>query len=187
MSKIINFKQLFEIIKTHFVVSVIAFFVGTTLAPMIATKGAKNIFSLIFILFYMVLIYNKSEGIARRDKKGYTEEKPYKWKGLLLPIGVYIIWAFFYVLYFVSWKYQIISYTSGFLNNLLYLIWNYCFYTFINVGSGNVGALSIIMFFTVPLIACFMGYFAGYRNFDLSEKVAGMVYDKKDEDGKDGK
>ena len=187
MAKYIRLRQLYEIIKTHFYVSVIAFLVGTTLSPMISSKGSKNIFSLIFILFYMVMMYNKSESIARRDRKRYTKETPYKWKGLLLPIGVYVIWGFFYVMYVVSWENQIITYTSGFINNLLYIMWNYCYYTFINIGSANVGALSVIMFFTVPLISCFMGYFAGYRNFDLSEKVAGMVYEKKEEDGKDEK
>lgn len=187
MRKILIPKQLFEIIKTHCCVSVIAFLVGTTLSPMIVTKFSKNLFSLIFIFLYMVLIYNKSESIARRDRKTYTEEKPYKCKGLVLPLGIYLVWGFLYVMYYISWKYQIISYTSGFINNLLYIMWNYCYYAFINVGNLNVGVLSIIMFFTVPLITCMLGYFAGYRNFDLSEKVAGIIYEKKDEDGKDEK
>lgn len=179
MSKFIKFGQVLNIIKMHLYVSLVASFLGTMMISFVVGGTTKYIFSLIFILVYMLVLYSKSEDIARHDKKSYTHDVPYPWKGVLLPVGIFLIWGFLYLLYYITWKYGIISYSSGFINNIIFVIWNFIYTGFMSLGDGKFNYLSLILIFGVPIFACGAGYFAGYKNFDISEKVAKIVYENK--------
>lgn len=184
MSKYIRFSQIWTIVKMHFYVSVVAMFMGMIM-PGFVIGSIKHIASLIFIFIYMLVLYSKSEDIARHDKKQYTDDVPYIWKGMLLPVGVFIIWGMLYVLFHFSWKYDIVNSFSGFTNNLLFVFWNYVYIGFMNMMDGQFDAWALVLVFIIPLIACGGGYMAGYKGFDLSSKVAKLVYDKKEENDND--
>ena len=58
---------------------------------------------------------------------------------------------------------------------------------FLNLRSGIFDVSGVIMFFAVPVLACGLGYLAGYKDFDISIKISKLVYEKKDEDeGQEG-
>ena len=180
MSKYIRIGQIWSIIKTHFVVSLIAMFMGMIM-PWFVVGSPKHIASLIFIFIYMLVMYSKSEDTAKHDKKQYTTDVPYIWKGLLLPVGIFIVWGILYALFYFTWKYDIINSFSGFTNNLLFVFWNYVYVGFLNIADGKFNVWAMSLAFFIPLVACGGGYFAGFKGFDISRKVANIVYDKKDE------
>lgn len=181
MGKYMRGSQLLTIIKMHLYLSLAATFLGLIAVPVVTGNTTKYIFSGVFVFIYMLVLYSKSEDIARRDKRSYTDEVSYWWKGLLLPAGIFICWIFLYILYHVSWKYNIITNTSGFINNMLFVIWSFVFTGFMNLSDGKINYIGIIVAAAAPLIACGGGYLAGYKGFDLSIKVSKIMYEEKED------
>lgn len=180
MNKKLTWNQVFAMAKTHALAAFGATLMGAVVLPIASMFFLKTLFSLIFVLIYAILIYNKGIDTARQDKLYNKEAKGFLLKGLFLPIGIYVIWLFLFILYKVSWDYNIISYNSGFINNLLFLIWNYPFFGFLNAVNGNLDAFGIILFFVVSMASSCGGYIAGIKGFDISEKVSKMVYEEND-------
>lgn len=179
MNKYITPLQLAETAKTHLCVSLISAFVGITL-PSFCEGVLKYVFSVIFMLIYALALYVKSEETAQHDGKSYTEQKRYKWKGIILPAGIYAVWLVLFVLYKFSWKYDIVSYNSGFINNLLFVVWNFIYSGFMDMNNGSFNSYAVVLIVLLPAAACFFGYFAGSVGFSLTEQIAKFVYEKKD-------
>ena len=177
MSKYISFKQIFQLVKMHLYVSIAATFMGLIMVSFSTGGITKYIFSGIFILIYMLVLYSKSADIAKHDRQEYSKEVPYAAKGFLLPIGIFVVGTLFYVLYSITWKCNIIDTTSGFVNNALFVVWTFVYTGLANLSNGHISLTAVIAFIIVPEIAAELGYFAGFKNFDLSEKVAEVVYD----------
>ncbi len=177
MSKYISFKQILQLVKMHLYVSFAAMFMGLIMVSFSTGGITKYIFSSVFILIYMLVLYSKSADIAQHDRQSFSKEVPYAAKGLLLPIGIFVVGALLYLLYSITWKYNIIDTTSGFINNTLFVFWTFIYTGLANLSNGHISAAAIAAFIIVPEIAAGLGYFAGYRRFDLSEKVAKVVYD----------
>lgn len=191
MSKYIKFKQILKMIKIHFAVSLVVMFMGLIL-PIFYMEGIKIIASAVFVFVYMLILYAASAEIAGHDKKSYTAETAYPWKGIILPVGIFAVWVFLYVMYYMSWKYGIVNmqFASGMINHFLFVMWNQIYSGFMNSSemvSGNFEIWVTVPVVIVPLIACGGGYFAGYKGFDISEKVADIMYDKKNEEDSAGK
>jgi len=183
LGKYINFNQIAIIIKRHFIVSIATMFFGIIL-PVFLINGVKEIASLIAMFIYVLVLYSTSLDIARQDSKQYTYEAAYPWKGLILPLGIYVVWGFLYILFHVSWKYGIVhpDFVSGLINNILFVMWNYVYMGFMQIIEGKFAVWTLLLVFLVPLVSCGIGYFAGYKGFDISEKVVKIVYDEKDEE-----
>ncbi len=181
MGKYMKLSQIFDIVKMHFYVSAVSVFMGTIL-PFVLDGSLKYIFSGVFILIYALALYSKSGEAAAHDKKEYTPEKAYAWKGLLLPCGIFAVWVVLFALYSFSWKYDIVGYSSGFINNLLFAVWNFIYSGFLDMNNGSFNWYAVVIAAVVPVAACGIGYYAGFRRFDLSEKVAKIVYEQKDEE-----
>lgn len=177
MKKYISLAQVAAVTRLHLYISLAAAFAGVIL-PVVLDGIFKYIFSTVFILIYALAMYSKGEELAKRDAKSYTDEIQYKYKGLLLPAGIIVIWLVLLVLYKFSWKYDIVSYSSGFINNLLFAVWSFVYNGFMDLSNGSFSFYSQILFVLVPVAACGAGYFAGYKKFDLSVHIAELVYEK---------
>lgn len=184
MGKYINIHELWTMIKSHLINSLVFTFFGTILVSFSNGATSKYLFSLICIAVYMLDLYTRAEEIAKYDKKSYTGKISYPWKGILLPVGILGIWLLLFILYRVSWEYDIVSYNSGFINNLLFIIWNYIYKGFLDFTNGSFNYYYIILVVLVPVTASGLGYLAGLKNFDLSQKVVKMVYEEKKEEEK---
>ena len=171
------------IVKRHFIVSIVTMFLGIVL-PVFMMNGVKEFASLIAMFIYVLVLYSTCVDMARQDRKQYTEEVAYPWKGLILPVGIYVIWGFLYIMFYFSWKYGIVhpDFVSGIINNILFVMWNYVYMGFMQIMEGKFAMWTLILVFLTPLVACGVGYFAGYKGFDVSEKVVKVVYDKKDDE-----
>lgn len=180
MNRYIKLKQLCEIAKMHLYVSLAALFFGVILLSFVTGSIGKYIFSTIFILIYMLALYTKSGEIAAKDKKSYTDDIPYWWKGVILPLGIFAVWIILYILYSFSWRYDIVGYTSGFINNTMFVVWNFIYTGFLGLSGGKFNYWCIALIVLAPVIASGLGYLAGYKGFDLSQRVVKIVYEKKD-------
>lgn len=179
MGKYINMPQTAAIVKVHLYVALTATFAGIILP--VALEGAFGyVFSMVFMLIYALAMYNKSEEIARHDGKSYSDGHVHPCKGLVLPVGVAAVWLVLLALYLFSWKYDIVSYGSGFINNIMFAVWGFVYNGFMRLDNGSFNWFSLVLAILLPTAACGAGYFAGYKGFDLSKKVAGLVYEKQE-------
>lgn len=182
-------QQILRLIKTHTYVAFFAFIFGMLfLASVVTTKTGGLVFSLITTIVYFFAIYNTSFDICKQDKKSYTKTTPYKLKGLILPIGVLCVSILLYVLYIVSWNFisiekELIGITAW-INNILFIIWSFMYNGFINLYQGTMSAFGYVIIAVLPFIASGLGYYAGYVDFDISEKFIKLVYEKKNTEEK---
>ena len=180
MGKYISLGEILKVIKAQFIVSVIAMFFGMLFIGFSATGFSKYIFSIVFILFNILSLYNASYEIAIHNNKEYNDEKSFVFKGLFLGLGIVAVSVILYILYYFTWKCDIVTYSSGFINNLIFIAWNYPFNNFLNPNNGIVSVAGVAVEVIVISGTCFFGYFAGIKKFDLSQKVTKIVYDNKD-------
>ncbi len=181
MKKYLDFNQIFALTKTHFFVSLVATLLGAVMIPFGTNGFFKTAFSVVMSILYAVCIYSKAGDIAKNDKIFYKEDLPSYLKGLILPVGIWLVWIFLYVLFDISWKYRIMSFSTGIINNMLFVIWNYVFTGFLNPLNGHIDAFGVVMFFAVSLLASFGGYIATRKNFDISTKVSKLIYEEETE------
>lgn len=179
-----NSKQSFSLVKTHITIALVTFLFGMLIfAGVITHSVGSKIFSLITTIMYFFGIYNASFEIAVRDKKSYTDEKPYPLKGLVLPVLLFIVSIVLYLLYLMAWKLMTINGAlfspAGIINNFLFIIWSFPFNGFIHLADGVMTWYGYIIVAVVPFIASFCGYLAGYKGFDLYGKFTNLIYEKK--------
>lgn len=190
MSKYVTWKQIAEIIKIHFfTVCPIALIGLLIFAGVVTNPVGSVIFSVIATLIYFFSLYDKACDIAKRDKKSYTPEQPYIFKGALLPLGLLVLSVIIYMLYFISWKYMsidgVIVGVSGWINNFICIIWTFPFTGFMTLKNGYMSLSGHLLVYLLPFAACFLGYLAGYKNYDITASISKFVYtsDKKGEKG----
>ena len=179
------YKQAFKLISAHAVACFFIFIIGILIfAGLITNKVGNIVFSTIATLIYFMSIYNHSYEIAQKDKKSYTPENPYMLKGLVLAVGILAVSIILYALYFVAWNFMTINEAlisvSGWINNFLFIIWTFPFSGFIKLSDGVMTWYGYIIVATIPFIASSLGYFAGYKNFDLYSKFLSLVYENKE-------
>ncbi len=182
-------KQSFDVIKAHALISLVAFLFGVLIFPAAITSPVgKIIFSVVATLMYALSIYNSAYEAYNRDSKSYTEESPYKLKGLVIAVPLSIATAIIYALYFISWRFMsidgIITGASGWINNFLFLIWTFPFNGFLDLSNGAMNWYGYIIIAVVPLISSTLGYLAGFFGFDLSGKINKLIYEKKNQEEK---
>ena len=179
------YKQSFRLISAHALACFVIFIFGILIfAGLITNNVGSIVFSTIATLIYFISIYNHSYKIAQKDKKSYTPEQPYMFKGLVLAVGIFAVSIILYALYFVAWKFMTINdaliSVSGWINNFLFIIWTFPFTGFIKLSNGDMTWYGYIIVAAIPFIASFLGYFAGYKNFDLYSKFLSLVYENKE-------
>ena len=187
MSKYITLSQLLKTVKIHLITTATIFLLAMFIfAGMITTKIGGIIFSCIATLVYFLSIYTFSLETANRDKKSYTKETPYKFKGLLLPLGIFVITIFLYALYSLTWKYMTFDNSlysfQGYFNNIVFIIWTFPFNAFLDLNNGILSWYGYLIIAIVPFIASFLGYYAGYIGYDISMTINKFIYDSNEKE-----
>lgn len=182
-------KQMLEIIKSHAVVAFCLFFLGLFAETAVYRPNIGMIVFMIFkLLIYFFVIYADTYKIAKHDKKSYTKEEPYFYKGFLLPIGLIIITVLLYIVYYLVWKHMTVdgSFVSiaPRLLNLAFIIWSYPCKEVIGLKEGFIEWYGFIILIILPVIISGIGYFAGLKEFDINSLISKIVYEEKDNNGK---
>lgn len=179
-------KQMLKIIKSHLIANICIFILEMLMIEAVhATKAGGCFFSVFALLVYFVVLFSDAYNIAEQDKKSYTAEEPYFCKGFLLAIGLTVVTAILYLVYYYVWH----GYSTtnvGFLLNMVFRIWVSAFRTFIGLENAFMQWYGYIVVIVVPIIFSGIGYIAGLKGFDLHSKLLKFVYENKEEKENNG-
>ena len=177
-------KQVGSLLKTHLLLSILSGLLGLMLLISIITNPVGNaIFTGIMMVIYFFSIYGAASNCAAQDLKPYTEEQAYPWKGLLLPVGIILVTAALWGLYQAAWQFMTIdgnlATVTGIACNVIFIVWTFMFNALMGLQQGGMNWYAYVFVLIVPVIASGLGYYAGYRGFDLYDKMMRFVYEKK--------
>ena len=177
--------QVLSIIVTHIEAAFLFFFVWLLAISITSTKIGALIYCVISSIFYFMMMYSAGYTVVKNDKKSYTDLTPFPYKGALLSIGLLVLNILFLVIYRLSWSIGVdadghITNVWSLIGNILGMFWFAPYRELL--GHMEIGYISpcgyaVILLFHV--VACTLGYFAGYKDFDISAKMRFLVYDQK--------
>ena len=182
--------QVLSIIVTHSEAGFLFFFVWLLAISITSNKTGGMIYSVISSVFYFMMMYSAGYTIVKNDKKSYTKLTPVPYKGALLPLGLLILNILFLVIYKLSWSIGVdsngnISNIWSLIGNIAGMVWFSPYRELLgNMESGYIAPYGYAIVLLFHTIACFLGYFAGYNDFDISKKLRFLVYDQKKDKNK---
>ena len=175
--------QVASIIVTHIEAAFLFFFVWIFSISITSTKIGGLIFSSVSTLFYFMMIYSAGYNIVKNDKKSYTELSPISYKGALLSLGLLAVNIIVLVIYHLSWFFgstpEGISTWWSLAGNIFSIFWFSPYMNLLGMENGHIAFYGYAIIILLHPIACFLGYYAGYNNFDISAKLKFLVYDQK--------
>lgn len=175
--------QVASIIVTHSEAAFLFFFVWIFSISITSTKVGGLIFSTISTLFYFMMIYSAGYNTVKNDKKSYTELTPVPYKGALLSLGLLVFNIIVLVIYHLSWFFgstpEGISTWWSLVGNIFSIFWFSPYLNLLNMENGHIALYGYAIILLLHPSACFLGYYAGYKNFDISAKFKFLVYDQK--------
>ncbi len=175
--------QVLSVVLTHIEMSFLFFFVWLLALGLLEKKVFGDIYTVVSVLTYFFALYGVSESIYRDDKKTYTKLSPFWYKGAILSILPILLNLIFATLIMFVWK----KYSEGgalqnagaIVINVIGVFWVSPFQKLVQFEKGMVDIVSYLVIVIVPFIACFFGYFAGVKGFDISSKFRFLMYEKK--------
>lgn len=170
--------QIISVILTHLEIVALSFVMWLFTISITLLKMGEMIYSIVAAIAYFVCMYLKCFSQAKDDKKSFSPLTPKPFKGLLLSTGITIVNVVIFLIHI-----SVLNFAgenpSDFLStasNVVYLFW---FSPFINlIDSQSVAISELVMILIMPLSSCFLGYLAGYKNFDISAKLRAIMYEK---------
>jgi len=175
--------QIISVILEHLRAAIIFFMVWIFAIRITSSKTGGIIYSAITTFLYFVIMYSAGYQAEKNDKKSYSPLTPTPYKGAVLSLGVLAVNALIVLSYLLAWR--ISGDGENFTNlravavNAIYLFWFSPFIGFLGTQKGAIAPFGYIIIFVLPILSCFLGYFAGYKNFDISAKLRFLVYEKK--------
>lgn len=176
--------QIISVILEHLRAVCILFVLWVLGIRITASEIGGMIYSAIAVFLYFAVMYSAGYQAEKNDKKSYSPLTPKKYKGALISLGVLVLSIVFVCAYLLVWQ------TASDGNNLtslwavavniLYLFWFCPFVNFLSAQKGVIPPIWYFIIFILPTASCFLGYFAGYKNFNILEKLRTLMYEKKE-------
>lgn len=175
--------QIISVILTHLEAVFVFFAVWVIAISVTSSKIGGTIYSAIATVFYVSAMYSVCYAKAKDDKKSYSPLTPEKYKGILLSAGLLVINIAVAFIYSFIWKTASdganLTGIGAVAVNVFCLFWFSPFISFLGEQNGVISVLGYVAIFALPVLSCFFGYLAGYKNFDISRKLKFLVYEKK--------
>ncbi|MDD6214133.1 MAG: hypothetical protein PUB42_02985 [Firmicutes bacterium] len=175
--------QMLKTLKTQLFTALMFFLLWLITINLMVIDWVNMIFAIIATITCFFAIYGTSYDVVNSDKKSYTPQRPYIAKGLLLPLLIEAANVLMLILYKCSWYFGSnehgLNTVFGLIGNILFKMWTIMYDGYVSIGNGNISLFAYIMIFGMPVVASFVGYFAGYKNFDLASKINSIAYEKK--------
>lgn len=163
-------KKSLKLIWNHFLILIVSFFLLYPFGWLVQKQNGMLIYSSCTSFLYFSFIYSEVWNVAKQDKKPYSINKPYFFKGLVLGLFGSIVNVILCILFFIA--------KAGFFDfgimNVIYRMWMVMFLGFFEAYAETSNAVFWLVLLVKP-IAAFLGYIAGLHNFSISDKIATWI------------
>lgn len=175
--------QLLSVVGAHAATAFIFMFIWLITAGLWEGFAGK-IFSCVGCVCYFVAIYNSGVTCAQNDKRSISPLKAYPAKGLTLPVILLFVNVVVILLYKYAWSTggdgEFLRKGWAVLLNMLSVFWTAPYENILGMEKGTLEIQGYFILCILPFIATGIGYFAGYRDFDLLAKIGNLAYEKKE-------
>lgn len=164
---------------THIVVQLCALVIGVSVFMywLTSTTWGGQLMSVVLSCFYAGFIYRRAWKMGKEDTKSYSAHKPYPIKGLIISTLTLVVTLIIAIL-----RYAGISHHDGYSFIMGYIFggWNFSYINLVYIPTTEtVSALGWFLIFGICPFFSFLGYFAGIKNFNITDRVVyPMVYKK---------
>ncbi len=142
------------------------------------------VMGIVFLLVYFGMIYSASKRQQERDRRGFTVTGVNKKKGFLFGGVLCAVMLVIYILYKMSWALMsmngMIVTATGHIYNFLFGFWNMPIFASLDTVGGNAQWYIMIFMYIAAFSASVLGYYAGIKNYNISERIDQSMYEKKD-------
>lgn len=175
--------QILSVITAHIEAAFVLFLIWFFSISITGTRLGGLIYSAVSAVVYAAVMYLRGYTTAGNDKKSYTKLSPIAYKGAVISLGLLFLNILPIFIYNLSWA--IGSDGENLVNiwaiggNAFCIFWFSPYLNLLGMDKGSIAVYGYAVIALLHTIACFLGYFAGYKNFDISEKLRLLVYEKK--------
>jgi len=171
----------------HMFISGLAAVFGIGAFWWLLTERSYNIiYSSVFTCIYIGMMYSKCYKVASHDLKGYAQTKAYPAKGLVLIIPVLAVTLVLDIVRVLLWKYFAgAGIPMGMVRmavNTVFIVWDFAFNGIMAVEKAYISPIGRVMIYGVPVVSACAGYYAGYKRFDIVEKMLPFIYEKENDE-----
>lgn len=142
----------------------------------------KEFLSVIFMTVNFAMLYSSAKTFAKLDNKPYTPLKPNKMKGVMfgcmVALVTLIITAAFKIMWLKFGNDTGVEGTVPAIINMLFYYWSFPFNGILGLNAGRFMIYTVPVMIVVPIAATSLGYMAGCKNFNISEKINEFMYEK---------
>lgn len=175
--------QILSVIFAHIKAALIFFIVWAIAIGLTGTRVGGLIYSSISAVFYAIIIYSEGYAAEKNDKKSYTPLEPFAYKGAIIATGLLFMNILVLVTYKLSWTFGSDGGTLvklwALLGNFFSIFWFSPYLNLLGMESGKFSGFGYAIVLVLHMLMSSLGYYAGYKNFDLSEKMQKFIYEKK--------
>lgn len=170
--------QIIRILISHIKISFFLLLMfGVFLINLWTLNIARKILCIIVPLIYALSIGAEANKSATHDYKSYSKTKPFALKGFLLPVPILVFSLVFWVIFKFSWidTQNLISV----LVKLIFYMWTFPFTSFAYLDKASMHIACHLLIYLLPFLASGIGYFTGYKKWDLYKLLNSITFEKK--------
>lgn len=160
-------------------------FIAAAFYGFIAKPVFKEVLSLIFMTVYFGIVYSRAHKFASLDKRDYTPTKLSLLKGVLLGVFIAVTFVIMLVIYKLMWAAVgvdgAINSVPAWIYSLIFWFYTIPYNGIMGLAHGEMTLYSQIIMIALPIAATTAGYAAGMMGFNIMDKIAGAVYEKKED------
>ena len=158
-----------------FVILVVFYFM---LISMQMVKILEILLGFLSLTVYCLIMAATAKGIADKEILLKQEKGMYPAKGLVLASTVVILNLLIFSAVKLSWSLnapELLRLVFQILFFVLTLPYNF----FLDISGQSITGVGVILLFTIPFVSIGAGYYAGYKKWDIFEKLDKIVFENK--------
>ena len=146
-------------------------------------KIVGKILGVIVLLSYGFLLYGNGKSIAEYDLKSYSTTKAYAYKGIYLSLSIpvmnFVVWLTMTILQSLTPASAELPAIASIIGNAIFVIWTFAYNEILSIDVTNIKWYVHVVMYIFPVVFVSLGYFAGYKKWELAGKLNFLVYEKK--------
>lgn len=173
-------------LKTQFLRSIIshikisffmALFFGVCLVNLWTIDIIKKVLCVLIPIIYIFYMAGTGNSAGIHDQKDYSKTRPFVLKGFLLSLPVLALNLVFWLIFKLCWI-DTLTILSV-LGKLVFYAWTFPFVSFIYTDGAQMDLVSHLLLYILPFFSIGIGYFAGYKKWDIYKNLDAIAFEKK--------